>query len=56
MGSTTAATSSGGAETARTGSFGTELAYQWLLGPKDRFATVLGFGLKRHRRYTETDQ
>jgi hypothetical protein len=27
--------------------FGTDLSYQWLLGPKDRFATVLGFGFKR---------
>ncbi len=27
--------------------FGTELSYQWLLGPHDRFVTVLGFGVKR---------
>lgn len=26
---------------------GTELSYQWLLGPKRRFATVIGVGVKR---------
>jgi hypothetical protein len=26
---------------------GTELSYQWLLGPKKRFAIVLGLGVKR---------
>ncbi len=29
------------------GTIGTELSYQWLLGPKQRFVTVLGFGVKR---------
>ncbi len=27
--------------------FGTELSYQWLLGPRKRFITVIGFGVKR---------
>jgi hypothetical protein len=27
--------------------FGTDLSYQWLLGPKDRFVSVVGLGLKR---------
>jgi hypothetical protein len=27
--------------------FGTELSYQWLLGPSRRFVTVLGLGVKR---------
>lgn len=34
-------------ERATRGTYGTELSYQWLLGPKRRFATVLGFGVKR---------
>jgi hypothetical protein len=29
------------------GTYGTELSYQWLLGPKRRFAAVLGLGVKR---------
>lgn len=29
------------------GTFGTELSYQWLLGPRHRFATVIGVGAKR---------
>ncbi len=29
------------------GTVGTELSYQWLLGPKRRFVTVLGLGVKR---------
>lgn len=29
------------------GTFGTELSYQWLLGPKKRFVSVLGAGIKR---------
>lgn len=36
--------------------FGTELSYQWLLGPRQRFATVIGIGAKRSlgsRTYVE---
>ena len=29
------------------GTVGTELSYQWLLGPKRRFVTVIGLGVKR---------
>jgi hypothetical protein len=29
------------------GSFGTDLSYQWLLGPKHRFVAVTGVGFKR---------
>lgn len=27
--------------------FGTELSYQWLLGPRKQFVSVIGFGVKR---------
>lgn len=39
----------GGTTTRRStrASFGTDLSYQWLLGPRHRFATVTGFGFKR---------
>jgi hypothetical protein len=29
------------------GTFGTELSYQWLLGPRRRFVTIVGVGAKR---------
>ena len=34
-------------ERATRGTIGTELSYQWLLGPTDRFVTVIGLGVKR---------
>lgn len=34
-------------ERATRGTFGTELSYQWLLGPRKRFISVLGAGIKR---------
>lgn len=46
-GSTFTEASAGGGNRITRATIGMDLSYQWLLGPKRRFVTVLGLGLKR---------